>query len=418
MPFNSTSCACRRAEVSDLDLGFGGQRVPLPAHISLFHSGDADLGDLVEFLRGAIGPSREAFVLLGPPGAPAAFLKSLEGSLGRKLDDEVASGRLVLMEGDRDPDAQLTKLVHTITTLTANGATAVRVLALVAWEVPGWPAAEDLLWIESRLANACANLPVAIICAYDVTSLPGPALIYAGIESHGLVCIGGKVASNPLVVAPEAYLAGRLLRLPWLSRDASAISGNAHGMHACAFFMSRDEEYATLLPLIEEGVARGQAAFHVIDPQRRADHLQRLNQGGLDVEGLQSSEQLEVRNWHEIYLMHDRFDPERTLGQWDEVLAARPGGVHVVADMSWALERAPGVDTLVEYEARFNELRTRHSDTVICTYDSARFAAATMLDILRAHPVVILAGVPQDNGLYTKPAALIGELHGRTATAT
>ena len=401
--------------MSDLDLGFGGQRVPLPAHISVFHSGDADLGELVEFLRGAIGRSPEAVVLLGPPGAPAAFLKSLESSLGRKLDDEVASGRLVLMDGDRDPDAQLTKLVQTIRTLTAKGAAAVRVLIFVAWEVPGWPVAEDFLWIESRLESACAGLPVAIVCAYDVTSVPGPALIYAGIESHGLVSIGGRVATNPLVVAPEAYLADRLLHLPWLARDPSAIEGGGRGMHACAFFMNRDAESATLLPLIQEGVARGQGAFHIIDPQRRADHLQRLNQGGLDVEGLEASQKLEVRNWYETYLMDDRFDPERTLGLLNEVIAARPGGVHLVADMSWALGRAPGVDALVEYEARFNQVRTRYSDTVICTYDSARFAAATMLDILRAHPVVILGGVPQDNGLYTPPAALIDELHGRTA---
>ena len=404
--------------MSDLDLGFGGQRVSVPAHLSLFHSGAADLGDLFDFVRAALTQSGDAVVLLGPPGAPGAFLRQLESALGRNLGGEVASGRLVLQVGDRDPDTQLSELVRTITTLTTKGAAAVRVLALVAWEVPGWPAAEDLLWIESRLGNACADLPVAIICAYDVTSLPGPALIYAGIESHGLVSIGGKVASNPLVVAPEAYLADRLLRLPWLSRETSAIEGGGRGMHACAFFMSRDEEYATLLPLIEEGVARGQAAFHIIDPLRRADHLQRLNQGGLDVEDLQSSEQLEVRNWHETYLLQDRFDPERMLGLLDEVLAARPGGVHLVADMSWALGRAPGVDALVEYEARFNEVRTRHNDTVICTYDSARFAAATMLDILRAHPVVILGGTPQDNGLYTTPAALISELHGRTATAT
>jgi len=404
--------------VTDVDLGFGGKHVSVPAHISLFHSGAADLGEQLDFLRGAFGRSGDAVVLLGPAGAPAAFVKNIDSLLGRRLDGEITSGRLVLLEGDRDADAQLSELVQAITTLVKKGAAAVRVLVLVAWEVPGWPAAEDFLWIESRLESACADLPVAIVCAYDVTSLPGPALIYAGIESHGLVSIGGKVATNPLVVAPEAYLADRLLHLPWLTRDPSAIEGGGRGMHACAFFMSRDEEYATLLPLIQEGVAHGQGAVHIIDAQRRADHLQRLKQGGLDVDGLEASQRLEIRSWHEIYLMHDRFDPEQTLGQWGQVLAARPGGVHVVADMSWALRHVPGVDALVEYEARFNQLRTRYSDTVICTYDSARFSAATMLDILRAHPVVILGGVPQDNGLYTPPAALISEFHRRTATAT
>lgn len=405
--------------MSDLDLGFGGQRVSVPGHIGLFYSGATDLGEQFDFLRLALGRPSEAVVLFGPEGTPAAFLKAFEGDVGRHLNAEVAAGKFVLFEGDSDPDAQLAKLVRTITTLVENGAAVVRVLAIVAWSAPRWPAPEDFLWIESRLDEACAALPVAIICAYDVTSLPGPALIYAGIESHKLVSIGGKVAANQLAVAPGSYMTERLLHLPWLMRDPSPIeTDGARGVHACAFFMDRDAEYATLLPLIREGIERGDVAFHIIDPQRRADHLKRLKQGGLDVESLLSTKQLEVRDWHETYLMQDRFDPERMLGLLDEVLAARPGGVHLLADMSWALGRAPGVDALVEYEARFNEVRTRQNDTVICTYDSARFAAATMLDILRAHPVVLLGGVPQDNGLYTTPTALINELHARAAATT
>ncbi|MDP9282157.1 MAG: MEDS domain-containing protein, partial [Chloroflexota bacterium] len=218
-----------------------------------------------------------------------------------------------------------------------------RVLSIVAWDAPKWPAPEDFLWIESRLDTACAALPVAIICAYDVTTMPGPALIYAGIESHKLVSIGGKLAANQLAVAPESYLTDRLLRLPWLLRDPWPIeAGSARGVHACAFFMDRDEEYATLLPLIHEGVERGDAAVHIIDPKRRADHLQRLSQGGLDVEGLQSSQQLEVRDWHETYLLQGHFDPERTLAVLDEVLTAHRGSVQPVADMSWAIGRSPG----------------------------------------------------------------------------
>jgi hypothetical protein len=41
-----------------------------------------------------------------------------------------------------------------------------------------------------------------------------------------------------------------------------------------------------------------------------------------------------------------------------------------------------------------------------------------MLDILRAHPVVILGGVLQDNGLYTPPGMLIDELKARPGVST
>ena len=400
--------------VTDLDLGFGGQRVVVPCHIGLFYSGSDDLGVLFDFLRVAVARPDEAVVVFGPQGAPSKFLKAFEKDLGRNPGSEVAHRKLVLFEGDSDPDAQLAKLMRVVKTLVEKGAAVVRVLALVAWEAPRFPAPEDFLWLESRLDASLATLPVALICAYDVTSMPGPALIYAGIESHKLVSIGGKVAPNALAVPAEAYVSDRLLRLPWLAREASALeAGPTRGVHACAFFMTRDEEYATLLPLIREGIERGEAAFHIIDPKRRVDHIERLNQGGVDVARLQSSQQLEIRDWHETYLVDDRFDPDRMTTLLADVLSKRSSGVRLVADMSWALGHAPGVDALVEYEARFNESMPRYGDTVICTYDSARFAAATMLDILRAHPVVILGGYPQDNGLYTQPAALIHELKER-----
>jgi hypothetical protein len=290
----------------------------------------------------------------------------------------------------------------------------VRVLGFAAWGAPRWPAPEDYLWLESRLDAAFAELPVAFICAFDVTSLPGPALIYSGIESHRVVSISGKVAANQLAVAPDAYLTDRLLRLPWLLRDPSLMeSGDARGVHACAFFRNRDEEYGTLLPLIREGIERGEAAFHFIDPERHADHLRRLSDGGIDVKSLESSQQLEVRDWRETYLVEGRLDPARMLALLGDVLSKSSGGSRLVADMSWALGHSPGVDALVEYEVRINESLPRYGDTVICTYDSARFAAATMLDILRAHPVVILGGSLQDNGLYISPAVLMHELQTR-----
>ena len=403
--------------MTDLDLGFRGQRMGVPGHISLFYSGADDLSEQFDFVRVALGRPDEAVVVFGSQGAPATFLRAFERSLGRSLGPDVAAGKVIWFEGEADPDLQLARLISSITTLTGKGAAVVRALGIVAWDVPRWPSPEDFLWFESRIDAATASLPVAIICAYDVTSLPGPALIYAGIESHKVISMGGKVAANALAVAPETYMADRLLGLPWLSRVSSSV-GTARGVHACAFFMSRDDEYSTLLPLIREGIERGEAALHIIDPSRRGDHLERLRRGGLDVDGLQANKQLEVRDWRDTYLVDERFDPDRMLARLHGLVPDRSGRVRLVADMSWALGRAPDVDALVEYEARVNESMPAPGNTVICSYDSARFAAATMLDILRAHPVVILRRYPQDNGLYTMPAALIHELKERVVGAT
>ena len=51
--------------------------------------------------------------------------------------------------------------------------------------------------------------------------------------------------------------------------------------HVCAFFSGREDEYRVTLPFIKEGLERGDKAIHIIDPARRADHLQRIASFGI-----------------------------------------------------------------------------------------------------------------------------------------
>ena len=52
--------------------------------------------------------------------------------------------------------------------------------------------------------------------------------------------------------------------------------------HVCAFFNSDEEEYRVLLPFIKEGFECGHKAVHVVNPDQRNEHLQRLMAAGID----------------------------------------------------------------------------------------------------------------------------------------
>jgi hypothetical protein len=139
--------------------------------------------------------------------------------------------------------------------------------------------------------------------------------------------------------------------------------------HVCAFFHSHDEEYGVLLPFMKEGIDRAEKAFHIVDPERRADHRRRLASAGIDVDTTERSGQLELRNWADAYLRDGHFDQDRMLALIQEVL---DGGsqqgfalTRLVAQMEWALEDRPGVDDLVEYETRLNYVLPRYKDPVI-----------------------------------------------------
>jgi hypothetical protein len=57
--------------------------------------------------------------------------------------------------------------------------------------------------------------------------------------------------------------------------------------HVCAFFNSPDEEYRVLLPFIKDGFQCGHKAIHIVNRDKRQDHLQRLTAAGM-IQRLQS----------------------------------------------------------------------------------------------------------------------------------
>lgn len=189
-----------------------------------------------------------------------------------------------------------------------------------------------------------------------------------------------------------------------------------HHRHICAFFHSKEEEYPVLLPFIKEGIERDEKAFHVVDPALRNDHLDYLASAGIATEEIEHSGQLELRNWHEAYLIDGHFDQDRMLELLQNVLnQARKDGfplTRLVAHMEWALEDRPGVNDIVEYESRLNYFLHSYPDPVICVYDLAQFGAC-VIDILRTHPMVIIGGVLQENPFYVPPDDFLVELRKR-----
>src|SRR5216684_392779 len=94
--------------------------------------------------------------------------------------------------------------------------------------------------------------------------------------------------------------------------------------HVCAFFSSPQEEYATLLPFVRDGLERGERAYHVLPSQYREEHLEHLRSAGIDVAGALGRRQLEVATPQETYLRGGRFDKDAMLVLIQEALETGP----------------------------------------------------------------------------------------------
>lgn len=189
-----------------------------------------------------------------------------------------------------------------------------------------------------------------------------------------------------------------------------------HRCHACAFFNDREDEYRLLLPFVQEGFAQHDKIFQIVDARAREERLRRIAGLGIDVASAEASGQLEVRPWEGAYLREGRFEQHAMLALVEEVLGRGKeqfGRTRLWANMEWSLEDFPGVDDIVEYESRLNEVTSRFDDVVVCTYDLNRFSATVVMDILRTHPQVIVGGILQENPFYIPPEQFLGELRDR-----
>jgi hypothetical protein len=189
--------------------------------------------------------------------------------------------------------------------------------------------------------------------------------------------------------------------------------------HICAFFNGMDEHYRVLRSFIKDGFDQGERAFHLVDPERREDHLKRLAEAGIQVEEELELGNLEVRPWHDGPLRGERFDQATWFAEFEEVLRSGPAAGYArtrfLAQMEWALVDLPGVDDLIEFETRVNYVVPKYDDMVLCSYDLLRFGASTVMFALRTHPVVIIGGLLQENPFYVDPDELLLELREQQA---
>ena len=192
--------------------------------------------------------------------------------------------------------------------------------------------------------------------------------------------------------------------------------------HVCAFFNSDDEAYRVLLPFIQSGFECGDKAVHVVNPDQRDDHVERLAAVGIDATAKQQSGRLELRTNVETYLQDGNFDPDRMLEVFEQLASdsAKSGFPLscIVCQMDWAAEGHSHIDSLIQFESRVNDVWDRHDDAVICVYYLRNFTGDTVIDIMRTHPMVIIGGILQQNPFFVPPQEFLREFRERRAGST
>jgi len=176
------------------------------------------------------------------------------------------------------------------------------------------------------------------------------------------------------------------------------------GTHMCMIYSHEQERRKVIGKFMESGILGNEKVAYFADimkPEEVRDWLL-----SMEIE-LPIPPRFSIQVAETTYCPDGTFVPEsmlNTLRQfYDQAKEEGYANTRVSGEMSWALKGIPGSDRLMEYEALVNEVLVTHPVSAICQYDANRFSGATILDVLKVHPMMVVHGQVVHNPYYMKP---------------
>jgi hypothetical protein len=179
------------------------------------------------------------------------------------------------------------------------------------------------------------------------------------------------------------------------------------GTHMCLIYDNDDARRQLIGKFLDAGLCEGEKVAYFADTATPAEATAWLREAGVDVPDSAEAREFAIADAGETYCPNGRFVPEQMLGTLrafhGAVIEEGRAGGRVSGEMSWALRGIPGSDRLIEYEALVNDVLVTHPITAICQYDAGRFDGATIFDVLKVHPMMIVGGQVVRNPYYMDP---------------
>lgn len=187
--------------------------------------------------------------------------------------------------------------------------------------------------------------------------------------------------------------------------------------HLCLLYSTREEQLAAVIPFIRLGLEKGEKCVYIADENDASVIEDALRVEGVDVNAEVGRGALAIIRKRDAYLKEGHFDPDLMIGLLiDNVNQARAEGypaLRVTGEMTWALGDEPGVERLIEYESKLNGVFPQYDILAICQYNTNRFPADTILNIIYTHPLVVYGQTVLKNFYYIPTEEFLNPLDSR-----
>lgn len=181
------------------------------------------------------------------------------------------------------------------------------------------------------------------------------------------------------------------------------------GAHICYFYTDEAERDRVMGDFLASGLQAHEKVICSVDDEASNPMVGRLRdlkmpEGALNVVSCEGA-----------YYPAGRFKPQETLDliqafYRQAVDQEGYAGARGTGPMTWSLDGdRTDLPTVLDYEAKVNDLCQAHPYTACCQYDARQCTGQMMMDILSVHPAVIIHGQLVKNPYYIAPDALLRE---------
>ena len=186
------------------------------------------------------------------------------------------------------------------------------------------------------------------------------------------------------------------------------------GTHMCLIFTDEEERKDSLLKFLLSGLKTGERMACFSNKTDEETLREFFMENGVSFDEKKGDNAISLSGTDEVYFQDGVFDPDRMLSTltdfYDESKRMGFPASRVIGEMSPEIETVPGGDRLLEYESRVSMLLRDHPVTSVCQYDANSFDGATIMEVLKVHPKMIVKGSVVNNPFFIEPETYLGGL--------
>lgn len=183
------------------------------------------------------------------------------------------------------------------------------------------------------------------------------------------------------------------------------------GTHMCLVFTKHEERVDSLLKFLLSGLQAGERTACFSGKLTEKTLREYLANNNISYDERKTGKAIILAGTSEVYFEGGVFDPDRMLNTltayYDEAVQLGFPASRVIGEMIPEVQHVPGGERLLEYESRVSILLRDHPITSICQYNANLFDGATIMEVLKVHPKMIINGMVISNPFYIQPESYL-----------